>query len=203
MLFAGTTVIIAVLGLFVVGLALIRGLAIGVSVGVLTTMLASVTLLPAMFGFAGRNIDRLGLPHRRRAEGTDRRSVWYRWSRVVQARPWPAAIAAALLLLVLALPVFGIRLGFGDAGNRPTSDSARRACDLVAEGFGAGANGPLVLVADSPDGGPVDREALGRLAQAADAAPDVAGVSPPIPNERGDGALLIVQPETSPQGSCC
>jgi RND superfamily putative drug exporter len=197
-LFAGTTVIIAVLGLFVVGLALIRGLAIGVCVGVLMTMLASVTLLPAMFGFVGRNIDRLGLPHRRRAEGADHRSVWYRWSRVVQAHPWPAAIAAAVLLLVLALPVFGIRLGFGDAGNRPTSDSARRAYDLIAEGFGAGANGPLVLVADSPGGGPVDLDALGRLAQAVDGAP-VAGVSPPIPNEGGDGALLIVQPESSPQ----
>ena len=198
-LFAGTTVIIAVLGLFVVGLALIRGLAIGVSVGVLMTMLASVTLLPAMFGFVGRNIDRLGLPHRRRAEGADRRSVWYRWSRVVQARPWPAAIVAAVVLLVLALPVFGIRLGFGDAGNRPTSDSARRAYDLIAEGFGAGANGPLVLVADSPGGGPVDTEALGRLAQAVEEATGVAGVSPPIPNEGGDGALLIVQPESSPQ----
>jgi RND superfamily putative drug exporter len=198
-LFAGTTVIIAVLGLFVVGLALIRGLAIGISVGVLMTMLASVTLLPAMFGFVGHNIDRLGLPHRRRAEGADRRSVWYRWSRVVQAHPWPAAIAAAALLLVLALPVFGIRLGFGDAGNRPTSDSARRAYDLIAEGFGAGANGPLVLVADSPGGGPVDMDVLGRLAQAAEATPDVAGVSPPIPNEGGDGALLIVQPESSPQ----
>ena len=104
-----------------------------------------------------------------------------------------------ILLLVLALPVFGIRLGFGDAGNRPTSDSARRAYDLIAEGFGAGANGPLVLVADSPGGGPVDMDALGRLAQAVDGSPDVAAVSPPIPNEGGDGALLIVQPESSPQ----
>ena len=198
-LFAGCTVIIAVLGLFVIGLAVIRGLAIGVSIGVLTTMLASITLLPAILGFVGRNIDRLGLPHRRRAEGADRAAFWYRWSRIIQARPWPAAIGATALLVVLALPVFGIRLGFGDAGNRPADDSARRAYDLVAEGFGPGANGPLVLVADSPGGGDVDTDALGGLAEAITAAPGVAGVSPPIPNESGDAALLIVQPDSSPQ----
>ncbi len=100
---------------------------------------------------------------------------------------------------MLALPVFGIRLGFGDAGNRPADDSARRAYDLVAEGFGPGANGPLVLVADSPGGGDVDTDALGGLAEAITDAPGVAGVSPPIPNESGDAALLIVQPESSPQ----
>ncbi|HET6949385.1 MAG TPA: MMPL family transporter [Acidimicrobiales bacterium] len=198
-LFAGCTVIIAVLGLFVIGLDMIRGLAIGVSLGVLTTMIASVTLLPAMFGFVGRNIDRLGLPHRRRGEGTDRRSVWARWSRVIQRRPWPALVLAAALLVVLSLPVFGIRLGFGDPGNRPTSDTNRRAYDLVAEGFGPGANGPLVLVAEAGDGGTVDMAMLGRLAARATDTPGVASVSPPVPNEDGDGAIVIVQPETSPQ----
>jgi RND superfamily putative drug exporter len=82
-LFAGTTVIIAVLGLFTIGLPMIRGLAVGISIGVLMTMLASITLLPAVLGFVGRNIDKLGLPHRARAEGTDHRSIWHRWSRVI------------------------------------------------------------------------------------------------------------------------
>ncbi|MPY92164.1 MAG: MMPL family transporter [Acidimicrobiia bacterium] len=86
-LFAGCTVIVAVMGMFTIGLAMIRGLAVGISLGVLTTMLAAVTLLPAMLGFVGKNIDRLGLPHRRRAEGAQHQSVWYRWSRVIQHRP--------------------------------------------------------------------------------------------------------------------
>jgi RND superfamily putative drug exporter len=198
-LFAGCTVIIAVLGLFVIGLAMIRGLAVGISLGVLTTMIASVTLLPAMFGFVGRNIDRLGLPHRRRAEGAAHQSVWYRWSRLIQRRPWPAVAGAAVLLVVLALPVFGIRLGFGDAGNRPTSDTSRRAYDLIAEGFGPGANGPLVLVAEADGGGPVDLDAIGALSAAAADTPGVTAASPPIPSEDGDGAIVIVQPDTSPQ----
>jgi putative drug exporter of the RND superfamily len=198
-LFAGCTVIIAVLGLFVIGLAMIRGLAVGISLGVLTTMIASVTLLPAMFGFVGRNIDRLGLPHRRRAEGAAHQSVWYRWSQLIQRRPWPAVAGAAVLLVVLALPVFGIRLGFGDAGNRPTSDTSRRAYDLIAEGFGPGANGPLVLVAEADGGGPVDLDAVGALSAAAADTPGVTAASPPIPSEDGDGAIVIVQPDTSPQ----
>jgi putative drug exporter of the RND superfamily len=113
-IFAGCTVIIAVLGMFVIGLDMIRGLAIGVSLGVLTTMVAAVTLLPALFGFVGRNIDRLGLPHRRRRTAADR-SIWYRWSRIIQRNPWPALVVSAAVLVLLALPTFGIRLGFGDA----------------------------------------------------------------------------------------
>jgi RND superfamily putative drug exporter len=197
-LFAGTTVVIAVLGLFVVGLAMVRGLAVGVSIGVLMTMLASLTLLPAVLGFVGTSIDRLGLPHRRRHEGADDRSVWYRWSRVIQHRPWPALVISAAVLVVLAAPVFSIRLGFGDAGNRPTSDTTRRAYDLVAEGFGPGANGPLLIVAEAREGD-IDLPALERLSAAANETPGVAFAAPPAPNEAGDAAIIPVEPLTSPQ----
>jgi RND superfamily putative drug exporter len=197
-LFAGTTVIIAVMGLFVVGLDMIRGLAIGISIGVLMTMLASLTLLPAVLGFVGANIDRLGLPHRRRREGTDRRSVWYRWSRVVQQRPWTPLIIGAVLLIVLAIPVLGLRLGFGDAGNRPTSDTTRRAYDLIAEGFGPGANGPLLIVAEAQEGD-IDLGTLGELSATLNETPGVAGAAPPIPNEAGDAAIIPLIPTTSPQ----
>ena len=196
--FAGTTVIIAVMGLFVVGLAMIRGLAIGISIGVLMTMLASLTLLPAVLGFVGTNIDRLGLPHRRRSEGADRRSVWYRWSRVIQRQPWTPLLIGAALLLVLAIPVFGIRLGFGDAGNRPTSDTTRRAYDLIAEGFGPGANGPLLIVAEAQDGA-LDMDTLGELSATLNETPGVAGAAPPIPNEAGNAAIIPLIPTTSPQ----
>jgi len=197
-LFAGGTVIIAILGLLVVGLAFTRGLAVGVSIGVLTTMVASVTLLPAVLGFVGRNIDTLGLPHRERAQGADGRSVWYRWSRVVQHRPRTALVVGTSLLVLLAAPLVGIRLGFGDAGNRPTSDTTRRAYDLIAEGFGPGANGPLLLAARTP-GGPADLQTLGALSDDLNRTIGVAFASPPIPSERGDAAIIRVQPATSPQ----
>jgi putative drug exporter of the RND superfamily len=197
-LFAGCTVIIAVMGMFTIGLDMIRGLAVGISIGVLMTMLAAVTLLPAVLGFVGTNIDRLGLPHRRRAEGADQRSVGYRWSRVIQRRPWPALIVSAAALVVLAIPLFGIRLGFGDAGNRPTSDTTRRAYDLVSEGFGPGFNGPFLLAAETP-GGQGDIDALGRLSGDLNQTPGVDFATPPQPNEAGDAAILQVFPETAPQ----
>ena len=117
------------------------------------TMIASVTLLPALLGFVGRNIDRLGLPHRRRAEATGHESVWYRWSRVLQRRPWPPLILGVRRsCCILAAPTVSMRLGFSDAGNGPTSDTTRQAYDLLSRGFGPGFNGPLLLAARTPDG---------------------------------------------------
>jgi RND superfamily putative drug exporter len=194
---AGTTVIIAVLGLFTLGLDMIRGLAAGITLGVLMTMLAALTLLPAVLGFVGANIDRLGLPHRRRG-GAGRGSLGHRWSRLVQRHPWPALLVGALVLAVLTLPVTGLRLGFGDAGNRPTTDTTRRAYDLLAGGFGPGFNGPLLLVAQTP-GGQADQAALARLAGTLRQTPGVAFASDPIPNRARDTAILQVVPTTAPQ----
>jgi RND superfamily putative drug exporter len=197
-LFAGTTVIIAVLGLFTIGLDMMNGLAVGISLGVLMTMLAALTLLPAVLGFVGANIDKLGLPHRRRPEGTDHRSVWYRWSRVIQHRPWPALIAGAAVLLVLALPLFSLRLGTGDASNRPRSDTTRRAYDLLSDGFGKGFNGPFLLVTELPDG-PADLPKLEALQRKLADTPGVAFATPPQPNQDGDAAVMTVFPTTAPQ----
>jgi RND superfamily putative drug exporter len=143
-LFAGITVVISLLGLFLIGLEFVQGLAIGASVTVFVTVIASLTLLPAILGFAGHAIDRLRVPFLHRDESEHRKSFWFRWSRIVQRRPWPAALAGSLILVVLALPFFAIRLGFSDEGNDPTSTGARRAYDLLAEGFGPGFNGPLI-----------------------------------------------------------
>jgi len=197
-LFAGSTVIIAILGLFTIGLDLIRGLAVGISIGVLMTMLASLTLLPAIIGFVGTNIDKLGLPHRRRADRTGRQSFWYRWSRVIQRRPWPALLASAAVLLLLTIPLFGLRLGFGDAGNQPTDQTVRRAYDLMSEGFGPGANGPLLLAAETP-GGQSDLQALDALSADLNQTEGVVFATAPIPNDSGDAAIIQVQPTTSPQ----
>jgi RND superfamily putative drug exporter len=197
-LVAGCTVIIAILGLFTIGLDMIRGLAVGISIGVLMTLLASLTLLPAILGFVGTNIDKFGLPHRRRAERAGRESFWYRWSRVIQRRPWPALLASAAVLILLTIPLFGLRLGFGDAGNQPTDQTIRRAYDLVSEGFGPGANGPLLLAAETP-GGQSDLQALEALSRELNQTEGVAFASEPIPNDSGDAAIIQVQPTTSPQ----
>jgi RND superfamily putative drug exporter len=197
-LFAGTTVIIAVMGLFTVGLDMIRGLAVGISLGVLMTMLASVTLLPALLGFVGQRIDRFGLPHRRRDQGAHHRLFWSRWSRLIQRRPWPALVIGAVALIAVAAPVFSLRLGFGDAGNRPTSDTTRRAYDLLTEGFGPGFNGPLLLVAETPRGA-ADQPTLTRLAGTLRHTPGVAFASEPIRNQAGDAAVVQVIPASAPQ----
>ncbi|MDQ3945543.1 MAG: MMPL family transporter [Actinomycetota bacterium] len=197
-LFAGITVIIAVLGLFTVGLDMINGLAVGISLGVLMTMLAALTLLPAVLGFVGRNIDKLGLPHRRRAGSAHHTSVWFRWSRLIQRRPWPALVMGTIALVALAAPVASLRLGFGDAGNRATADTTRRAYDLLSVGFGAGFNGPLLLVAETPGGGD-DVAALQALSDQLNDTDGVAAATPPFLNQAGDAAIMTVFPTTAPQ----
>ncbi|WP_262847665.1 MMPL family transporter [Mumia quercus] len=194
-LFAGVTVVIASLGLVLMDLKVITGVALGIAGSVLVTMLAAVTLLPAMLTITGRRIDRLSV-HRRRTT-SDGGNLARRWSGVVQRRPWPAALAAIGVLLLLTLPVLDMRLGFSDAGTRPTSDTGRRAYDLVAEGFGPGVNGPLVVATSLGDGaGPEDVE---KLAEALAAAPGVAATTPPAFSDSGDVAVLQVIPTTGPR----
>ncbi len=197
-LFAGITVIIAVLGLFAMGMDMMNGLAVGISVGVLMTMFAALTLLPAVLGFVGQNIDKLGLPHRKRKEGAHGESIWYRWSHFIQRRPWPPLVIGAAVLIVLALPVFGIRLGWGDAGNLPETDTTRRAYDTLSDGFGPGFNGPFLLVAELPAGA-ADLAAVDGLSETLRQTPGVAFASDPIVNEAGDGAIVQLFPTTSPQ----
>ena len=198
-LFAGTTVVISLYGMFAMDLSLFRALAVAASFGVLMTMLASLTLLPALLGFVGRNLDKFGLPHRSSEETTSApSSFWYRWSRLIQKYPWPALIGGLVILLALASPLLAIRLGFGDAGNRKTSDTTRRAYDLLSQGFGPGFNGPMLVVAYAPDG-KLDQNVTQRVAQRLGQTPGVGSVSPPIPNQAGDAAILQVFPTTSPQ----
>jgi putative drug exporter of the RND superfamily len=196
-LFAGTAVVIALLGLLVVGLAATRSLAVAVSSGVLMAMLASLTLLPAMLGFAGRHIDRLSVGRRRLDRG-GHTSVWYRWSRVVQRRPGPVAAVGFTVLIVLTAPVVSMRLGFGDAGNRPDSDTVRRAYDLVSESFGAGFNGPIFLAVDLP-GDVSDDVVLARLDAAMANDSGVASATPAVVGDGDDVAVVQVFPATSPQ----
>jgi RND superfamily putative drug exporter len=198
-LFAGGTVIISMLGLFFIGFSFIRALAVGASLAVLFVMLAAVTLLPAVLGFVGRTIDKWALPGARKRSENVENSFWARWSRQVQARPWPLAIGGLLILVLLAVPFFSLRLGVSDSGNDPTKFTTRRAYDLLSQGFGPGFNGPLLVVSELGGAPQANTAAMGRLQQTIARDPDVAFVSPVIPSQNGKAVLLSVVPKGSPQ----
>jgi RND superfamily putative drug exporter len=198
-LIAGSTVVIAVLGLFLTGLPYMYGVAISASLAVLVVMLASITLLPALLSYLGPKVDRLRIPflgRRLEKEGSSD-SPAARWSHAVQRRPWTAAIVATAILLALAAPALGMRLGFPDAGNDKPGTMTRQAYDLISEGFGPGANGPLVIAAELPEAG--GRSAIDGLTTQLREDPGVAYVAAPRFNSSGTAAILTVIPTTSPQ----
>ncbi len=159
-LFAGSTVVISLFGLYLIGQAYMIGLATACIAAVLMVLVAALTLLPAMLGFAGDAIDKLHVPGLLQSGGPPpENGFWHRWSRFVQRRAWFTGTVAVLILVVLALPLFSMRLAFTDAGNDPTSLTTRQAYDLLAEGFGPGFNGPLIVAADmrGPSTGPPSR----------------------------------------------
>jgi putative drug exporter of the RND superfamily len=196
---AGATVVIAVLGLCLTGLPYMYGVAISASIAVLVVMLASVTLLPALLSYLGPRVDRLRLPllGRRRKAKSDGDSLAARWSHAVQRRPWTAAIVATAILLALAAPALGMRLGFPDAGNDPPDTMTRQAYDLNTEGFGPGTNGPLVIAAGLPDR--AAKAQIDSFATRLRTEPGVAFVPEPRINAQGDAALVTVIPTGSPQ----
>jgi putative drug exporter of the RND superfamily len=196
---AGATVVIAVLGLFLTGLGYMYSVAIATSLAVLVVALASVSLLPALLAYLGPNVDKLRLPllGRRNLGEPTSDSPAARWSHAVQRRPWTAAIAASALLLLLAAPALGMRLGFPDAGNDPSDTMTRTAYDLTTEAFGPGTNGPLVVAAELPGAsatGDIDALATGLRRE-----PGVAYVTQPQLSTDGGAALLTVVPKGSPQ----
>jgi RND superfamily putative drug exporter len=192
-IFAGTTVIIALLGLFALGLGSLQGVALAVALTVLVTMLASLTLLPALQTVFGRRIERRITKHAARA----RRGAGYRWRQLadaVQRRPVPPLVVGAALLVALSAPVLDMRLGFADAGNESESATSRQAYDLLAEGFGPGVNGPLIVLAQGAqeqDGAEVTEAVAGT--------PGVAGVTPWQPLPETDLATALVFPDSAPQ----
>jgi RND superfamily putative drug exporter len=196
-LFAGGTVVVSLLGLFVVGLPYITGAAIGAIVAVLLVMSAALTLLPALLGALGPRIDRLSVHRKHRVMITEGTWAW-RWSQTIQRRPALTGALALAGLVALSLPLFAIRVGYGDAGNDPKSTQTRQAYDLLAQQFGPGAVGPLVLAASLPADSQAPT-ALARLAERIAHNPDVVAVSAPRLNAAGDTAVLTVVPRSAPQ----
>ena len=243
-IFAGITVIISLLGLFVMGLAFARGLAIGAVIGVLIMMIASITLLPSLLAMVKHRIDvttraalvalslfvvvtffavvshslplflaaivsavvvtlasflirPLRKPIPQRARKPKQATFWYRWSRLVQRRPWTSAIAATALLLVLSAPLASIRLGFGDNGNAPESTTVRRAYDMLAEGFGPGFNGPLFITVQGSTAS--DPNALNTFAETIKSVEGIAFAQATPASADGSLSLVIAYPTTAPQ----
>ncbi|MFI8103755.1 MMPL family transporter [Streptomyces sp. NPDC086023] len=207
--FAGGVVVVSILGLAVANVPFMTVGGLAVSIVVLTMVAASVTLLPAFLGAAGPRLARAGRigralqtakpgrPARRRdtAAGAAPAAGWRRWIGHVSRHPVPYAIGAAGLLLTATLPVLGLRVGLPDDGSLPHSRTERRAYDLVAEGFGPGTNGPLVIAAD-PAGDP---GVLDRIVGAVAADPGIASVAPTHIDRATGIATVVVFPTTSPQ----
>jgi len=243
-LFAGGTVVISLLGLLLMGLPFVAGLGIAAASTVLLTIIASVTLLPALLGMAQKRVEvtryrgliaaglvavallgvGLGVkplmiggplallviiagflvaPLRREVPPRKvkplRETVSYRWSRLIQSRPWTAALGGAAVLLVFAIPMLGIHLGFSDEGNFAPDTTTRKAYDLTADGFGPGFNGPLLLTIEI--GSPSDLAAVPDLAAAVSADPDVVLTSPPVPDDPTSPHAFVMRvvPGSSPQ----
>ncbi len=191
-LVAGTTVLISVNGLFLMGVGYLQGVALSTSLAVLVVMAASVTLLPALLAFAGARVNRLRIPGLGRGSLTSDHTPAARWSRLVQRRPVIALIAAGALVLALSAPVLDLRLGFPDAGNDREGTTTRIAYDMLSRGFGPGSNGPLLIAS-------TDLQALEQTTRTIRETEGVAFVSEPQRNRAGDAALVTVVPTTSPQ----
>jgi putative drug exporter of the RND superfamily len=206
-MFAGIIVCIALLGMFALGVSFLYGLAIAAAIGVAFTMIAALTLLPAMLGFLGHRV--LSRKQKRelatngpRIVGAGTSGFWPRWADFIKRRPILPAVCALLVIIVVALPYFSLRLGLSDQGNDPTGTTTRTAYDLLADGFGPGFNGPLILVTNNA--GPANVAVLDRLGTAVGTQQDVARVAPPEPLPARDGhtvSLITVYPGSSPEAS--
>ena len=199
--FAGGTVVVAILGLAFAGLPFVTAGGVAISAVVLVMVLAAITLLPALLGLAGHRLQTRGLRLRLRLgrgrdDGTDAAVLrWSRWGAHVSRHAAAYAVAGTMLLLALAAPVLALRLGLPDQGSYPQARTERRAYDLVAEGFGPGATGPMVVAVDVSR----DRSVVEPLVSALVADPGIASAAAAPVEATSDVAVIIAQPTTTPQ----
>ena len=195
--FAGITVIIAICGLAIAGIPMITWMGLMSALTVAVMVAVSLTLLPALLGFAGLRVNSARRARRNAGRVAPTETVWHRFARHVSLHPWRYLIAGATSLIVLALPLFSLELGMADNGNSPETMTTRRSFDLLAKGFGPGFNGPLVLAIELDNGTTV--RALAPLQAAIAADPGVKSVAPAQPSPDGTAAVMQVIPTTSPQ----
>jgi RND superfamily putative drug exporter len=202
-IFAGGTVVIAIGGLVVAGIPAAAVMGLSAAIVVTVMVVAAITLLPALLGFAGESIDRWRLPgmKARTEAGTDNR--WGRFARHVADQPWRHLVLGTVVLLLMAVPLFSMRLAMPDASTTPEGSPRRVAHELLVDGFGPGFSGPLVVVVDLPSADGADgadgMAAAGALRETIAADPAVAAVGPAVPNEAGDTVILQVTPTAASQ----
>ena len=196
-LFAGCSVVIALMGLWAMGIPLLSLTAMGPALAVALAALVALFVLPAILGLVGHRVNRLKVPGIRVAAVQNQSGMGYWLARTIQRAPWLWLIVATAGLLVLAYPALDVRLGASDAGSNPTSLSSRRSYDLLAEGFGPGYNGRMII------GAAIENEeqarAFAALPEAVAAEPNVVNVSPAAFNQDGTAALIVLVPSSAPQ----
>jgi len=197
-LFAAITVIIALLGMMLLGLSFLYGVAMAAALAVFFTMVSALTLLPALLTIVGRRVDRLRIPGLGRGKRSiDEGTWWLRWSRRIQRRPWLAAGLSGALLIALCIPTLSLRLGTNDAGTDPEGTTTREAYDLLAKGFGPGFNGPFVIAAELPEKG--NDEVLQDLHTELKGEAGVEAVTDVALNPNETVGVFQLYPTTSPQ----
>jgi RND superfamily putative drug exporter len=198
-LFAGSIVILALLGMLLLGVSITNGIAVGAAVEVAFTMAAALTLLPAVLSLLGPRVNNLRVPGRHPAGSAAVPARLGSWAILVRRARWPLAAAVILVLTVLAVPLLSLQLGSSDASADPPGTTTYKAYQLLADGFSPGFTGPLLLAATLP--APSDTTALTHLAGTLRSEPGVASVTPPQVNPAGTAAVLQVYPATSPQAA--
>jgi RND superfamily putative drug exporter len=196
-LFAGTTVVIAILGLFIAGFPAISSMGMSVALVVSVAMAAAVTLLPGLLGLAGTKIDKLSIHRKRHIAKPAEQTVSGRWAHHVGSHPVRYALMSLGALFAIAIPAFSMRIGTPDDGNAAEGTTQRIAYEQLADGFGPGFNGPVQVVVELPSDG--DQAAVQQVHDALQGDPGVAAVTAPILNADGDTAVLRANPTTAPQ----
>ncbi len=197
-IFAGTTVAISVVGLATIGLDFITKMGIGASLSVLTSVAIAVTLLPAVLALLGHKVDRLKVPFIKTPDDSlaaAQKTVVARWGRFVTSHAWVFLIVPLAVMLLFAAPIAGVQLGAADAGTAPKSTTQRIAYDWLAEGFGPGFNGPLIVAVDTKG----DLAVADKLQKAIESTPNVAAVTPAVPSPNKQAAIITVYAKSSPQ----
>jgi len=194
--FAGSTVVVALLSLGLAGIPLVWTLGYTAAIAVVVAMVAAVTFLPALLAMVGHRIDRLRIPLPHNTSASHEAHGWRRWAEGVARHPVIAVVASVLILVVIALPVRNLELGQEDDEALPKSTETRQAYDLTTQGFGVGQNGPLLIAIEV--GAKADVEALEKsIGQAK----GIAAVTPPVYDKSGDAALFNAVPTTAPSSN--
>ncbi|MEU9154078.1 MMPL family transporter [Streptomyces sp. NPDC048417] len=203
--FAGLTVVIALVGLSVVNIPMLTKMGVAAAGTVAIAVLIALTLIPALLGFAGRKIKPAGeksklLGGGRAAKKAGKPNMGTRWASFVVRRPVAVLLLGVVGLGAAAVPAASLQLGLGDDGSQPTSTTQRRAYDLLSDGFGPGFNGPLMVVIDAKDSAH-PKAAFNKVDHDIKGLKDVVTVTPAAPNKAGDTATITVIPKSKPSSA--